>query len=80
MTLTLRDEVEQIINQRGKMTRTALYCQFELVAKRALDSALEDLARTHRIVLARPRWRRCARPSATRSARCSESRSMTMPL
>jgi len=51
MTLTLRDEVEQIINQRGKMTRTALYCQFELVAKRALDSALEDLARTHRIVL-----------------------------
>lgn len=51
MTATLKEEVEQIINARGKMTRTAVYAQFELVAKRALDAALEDLARTHRIVL-----------------------------
>lgn len=51
MTTTLKDEIETLINRSGKMSRTRLYCQFELVAKRAIDNALEDLARTNRIVL-----------------------------
>lgn len=48
---TLASQVEQYINGIGKVPRSAVYGRFDLVAKRAIDRALDDLGQSRRLVV-----------------------------
>lgn len=51
MGSTLSIQVEEFINQAGKVPRVQLYRRFELVGKRFVDQALEELAQSRRLVV-----------------------------
>lgn len=51
MSSTLASQVEEFINGVGKVPRSAVYGRFDLVAKRAIDTALEGLGTARRLVV-----------------------------
>lgn len=51
MGSTLSIQVEEFINEAGKVPRVQVYRRFELVGKRFVDQALEELAQSRRLVV-----------------------------
>ena len=51
MNSTLASQVEEFVNGAGKVNRTVVYAQFELVGKRYIDRALTELAERARLVV-----------------------------
>lgn len=51
MASTLSIQVEEFINEAGKVPRVQVYRRFELVGKRFVDQALEELAQSRRLVV-----------------------------
>lgn len=51
MSSTLASQVEEFVNGAGKVNRTVVYAQFELVGKRYIDRALTELAERARLVV-----------------------------
>ncbi len=47
----IADDIESYVNEAGKVQRSAVYSKFDLVSKRAIDSALESLAQSRRLVV-----------------------------
>lgn len=50
MSQTLKAEVLDLINDRGKMTRVQVFAHFELVARRYIERAIAELAEARKIV------------------------------
>lgn len=51
MGSTLSIQVEEFINEAGKVPRVQVYRRFELVGKRFVDQAIEELAQSRRLVV-----------------------------